>query len=475
VPAAAVDGLLFEPHRRALAADLIDAIGRAGGTARPVPERWDRPVPITVGRLDHDQLWRVLGPVAERHPGLVVQRHDRRRARAGEARRSMTDFLLGPAIRTVLLPDPALGPPRRPTGELPPELAGHPVWQLTGHAVDPGTGRRLGGSAAVRLRIGDRPDEAAAPPLLTEPVDIVYTWVDDADPDWQRDFAAARPDSRPTRAAFTPARFRQCDELRYSLRSVAEFAPWARRIWIVTNGQVPDWLTHPDGDDRVTVVPHAELWRGEDGLPTFNSQAIEACLHRIDGLADRFVYFNDDFFLGRPVAPETFFRPDDGRPIVFPSNQTLPPGPPDPRDLAPDASGKNNRALIAAATGRVIDAKYLHVPQAMTRPILQELDQLFPAAFAETRRARFRSLSDLAACSLHHGYALATGRAERGRISQRYVDVEGRACARDLDDIARYRCYDAFCLNAIHDDGDRSRITGFLRRYFPVPSPWEKD
>ncbi|NYE75511.1 stealth family protein [Microlunatus parietis] len=471
VPAAKVEGLLFDPHRRRLADDLVTALRSTGAEPTTRSVRWNQPITITVDRTDPDRVWTAVRSLTDRHPGLVVQRYDEELDRADEPGRTLAGFVLGPAIRTTLLPSRALSRPWPPGGELPAELTG-PTWQLTGHAVDATTGRHLGEPAAVRIKITERVEEPE-PELITEPIDVVYTWVDSADPAWQQQFAAARPGGRPTQAANVPARFQQYDELRYSLRSIAEFAPWARRIWIVTNGQVPHWYA---GDhDRITIVSHAELWRGEPGLPTFNSQAIEACLHRIDGLAERFLYFNDDFFLGRPVAPETFYHGRTGRPIVFPSNQSVPPGPPEPRDLAPDASGKNNRMLIAAATGRMIDHKYLHVPQALSRSILTELESMFPAAFAQTRKATFRSLSDLAACSLHHGYALATGRAQTGRITQRYVDVESRACARDLADIARYRCYDAFCLNAIREDGDEQLIKDFLRRYFPVPAPWEND
>ncbi|MFC7621911.1 stealth conserved region 3 domain-containing protein [Microlunatus sp. GCM10028923] len=471
VPAAKVDGLLFDPHRLRLAEDLVGALRRAGARPTTRNARWDQPITITVDEADRDRILTAVRSLTDRHPGLVVQRYDQTLDRTGASDRTLAGFVLGPAIRTTLLRDRALGRPWSPGDARPAELSGT-TWQVTEHAVDTGTGRHLGGPAAIRITV-DEPDPAAEPELITEPIDVVYTWVDASDPAWQQQFAGARPGGRQTQAATVAARFRQYDELRYSLRSIAEFAPWARRIWVVTNGQVPHWYA---GDhDRIRIVSHAELWRGEPGLPTFNSQAIEACLHRIEGLSERFLYFNDDFFLGRPVAPETFFHGRTGRPIVFPSNQSIPPGPPEPRDLAPDASGKNNRMLIAAATGAMVDHKYLHVPQSLSRSVLVELESMFPAAFAQTRQATFRSLSDLAACSLHHGYGLATGRAVAGRITQRYVDVESRACARDLADIARYRCYDAFCLNAIREDGDEQLIKDFLRRYYPVPAPWEND
>lgn len=91
---------------------------------------------------------------------------------------------------------------------------------------------------------------------------------------------------------------------RYSLRSLEVNAPWIRNIYIVTNGQVPSWLdtTNP----RVHIITHAMIFPNASFLPTFSSPAIEMNLHRIPGLSDYFIYFNDDVFLGRPVFPYDF-------------------------------------------------------------------------------------------------------------------------------------------------------------------------
>src|SRR5690606_39416404 len=91
---------------------------------------------------------------------------------------------------------------------------------------------------------------------VTEPIDVVYTWVDGADPEWNRQRAEAlgAPNNGVTMApaADHEARFRSHDELRYSLRSLEMYAPWVRRVHIVTAGQVPYWLdtSHP----RVNLV-----------------------------------------------------------------------------------------------------------------------------------------------------------------------------------------------------------------------------
>jgi hypothetical protein len=136
------------------------------------------------------------------------------------------------------------------------------------------------------------------------PIDVVYTWVDGADPEWRarRDaaWAVASPGEHSELAA-NPSRYANRDELRYSLRSLAAHAPWVRRIHVVTDRQIPPWLM-PD-DSRLRVVDHSEIFAGTDGVPTFNSHAIESRLHHIDGLGEHYLYLNDDMFLGRPTRP----------------------------------------------------------------------------------------------------------------------------------------------------------------------------
>ena len=60
------------------------------------------------------------------------------------------------------------------------------------------------------------------------------------------------------------------------------YAPWIRNIFVVTNGQEPNWLKtdHPN----VKVIPHSEIFLKKSDLPTFNSMAIEVHLHKIPGL-----------------------------------------------------------------------------------------------------------------------------------------------------------------------------------------------
>eukprot|EP00808_Paulinella_micropora_P024476 g15461.t1 len=111
------------------------------------------------------------------------------------------------------------------------------------------------------------------------------------------------------------ARFRDNQELRYSFRSIWKFAPWVRKIFLVTNGQVPNWvnLEHP----RLQLVTHRDIFPNQSHLPTFSSPAIETHLHRIPGLADKFIYFNDDVMLGNEIWPDDFYSHANGQKIFL--------------------------------------------------------------------------------------------------------------------------------------------------------------
>ena len=157
---------------------------------------------------------------------------------------------------------------------------------------------------------------------VRQPIDAVYTWVDGADPRQRAELSywtAQQADVAEDSAGAD--RFRDRDELRYSLRSLERYAPWICRIYIVTNGQVPEWLNR--SNPRLRLVTHGDLFPNSHDLPTFNSFAIESHLHRIADLSETFLYFNDDHFLGRDVRPEDFVSPETGQQIYL-ENWLLP-------------------------------------------------------------------------------------------------------------------------------------------------------
>lgn len=147
-------------------------------------------------------------------------------------------------------------------------------------------------------------------------IDAVITWVDGNDPiHAQKRIATLGADSSRFAAA-DPTRFNDCGEIDFCIVSLLRFAPWLRRIYIISDGQQPALmkpLLASHFADRVRVVDHREIFAGfEQHLPTFSNRSIEALLWRIPGLAERFVYLNDDFQLLRPVQPQDFFLAEGG-------------------------------------------------------------------------------------------------------------------------------------------------------------------
>ncbi len=310
-------------------------------------------------------------------------------------------------------------------------------------------------------------------------IDVVYTWVDDADPEWRRSYEEARravgQESVHALAA-NASRYRNRDELRFSLRSLALHAPWVRRVHLVTCGQVPAWLE--TADERVTVVRHDEIL--DPGcLPTFNSHAIESALHRVPGLAEHYLYLNDDFFLGRPVSPSLFFLAD-GTPCCFPDVAApIPAGPATADDAPVDAAAKNVRDLLAARFGERPTAKMLHAPYAQRRSMLVEIEREFAAEIERTAASRFRAVGDVsvASCLAHH-YGLATGRAMIGSLESEYVNVADRWAPIKMERLLSLRACDSFCLNETDLPPGRERrvqkaVSAFLGAYYPLSGPFE--
>lgn len=143
-------------------------------------------------------------------------------------------------------------------------------------------------------------------------IDFVITWVDSSDPKWRKEFEYYSKLEGKT-VDNNPVRFRNWDNLQYWFRGVENFAPWVNNIYFVTYGHLPEWLNvnHP----KLQIVKHKDFIPHEC-LPTFNSYGIEFYFHKIKGLAEKFVYFNDDMFLINNVQPDRFFR--NGLPCDFP-------------------------------------------------------------------------------------------------------------------------------------------------------------
>lgn len=144
-------------------------------------------------------------------------------------------------------------------------------------------------------------------------IDFVVFWVDGNDHVWRAEkkkWAKMLGVEYDHDIDDSDIRYRDWDLLRYWFRGVEQFAPWVNKIHFVTCGHLPKWLNV--NHSKLHIVKHSD-YMPLDVLPTYNSNAIELRMHKIDGLSEQFVAFNDDFYLTREVDEHDFFK--DGKPI----------------------------------------------------------------------------------------------------------------------------------------------------------------
>jgi hypothetical protein len=310
------------------------------------------------------------------------------------------------------------------------------------------------------------------------PIDIVYTWVDGQDPDWlaSRDKVLEAHTGKKPKQTTSVNRFRDRNELKYSLRSVNKFAPFVNHIYIVTAGQTPKWLkAHP----KITIVDHKEIFPNLAYLPTFNSQAIEANLHRIPNLSERYIYFNDDFFLGRAVKRRDFFD-RYGKIKILLSGWTTPKGSIGKRDNGFDAAWKTTNQFLDKLYAQKRRKALKHSPYAMRKSQMEQFEAQFRPMLLKVSSHPFRSQRDYVVTNgLIQYVALHERQAKLGSLINRTVLFgsnfkKNKKALREIRKLLPH----TFCIQDVVKKSSRQNdelLQKFFQDYFPEPSPWEQD
>ena len=327
-------------------------------------------------------------------------------------------------------------------------------------------------------------------------IDFVVTWVDGGDPAWQAQRAQYAPagevDAR-------PERYRDWGTLRYWFRGVEAFAPWVGQVHFVTWGHLPPWLNtqHP----KLRIVRHEDFMPSQ-ALPTFNSNALEMNLHRIPGLAEQFVYFNDDVMLLGPTAPEDFFR--EGQPVDMLALQPVVANPTNPvmsRILLNDSlvicKYFDKKQTMKAHRGKYFHLGYpvkyfvynlleaafplytgfytVHGPSPLLRSTYEKVWAKEPDLLAETSRHRFREGTDVNQY-LFREWQKQTGAFVPANLHRdfAYLDLgEPEKACRTI----RARRKKMVCVNDTSLPVDFDRVKGELiaafESVFPQPSSFE--
>lgn len=337
-------------------------------------------------------------------------------------------------------------------------------------------------------------------------VDIVYLWVDGSDPIWRRKRAKAAAAlshvgiQNMALYSNVEGRFRDNDELRYSLRSVEKFFPNHGHIYVVTDGQTPHWL---QASSRLTVVDHLELIPSKL-LPTFDSGNIESYIHRIPGLSERFFYLNDDVFFGAPVRLDDWFYVGgtyaawSDEPIISDepmradatalenacrlSHEWLRVRSPSRHSTLAGASGPS--ALSVNVEYQPVFRTFAHSPRPMLRSRMARLERVAPELFDKVRSTVFRVWDKPTIVSdFVMRWALANAQARIREHSHLYVSAgagDMHALDKELTElVAAVGRIDFFCINDTTDnslahDPRLRQIRQALDAVFPLASPFEQ-
>ena len=245
-------------------------------------------------------------------------------------------------------------------------------------------------------------------------IDAVITWVDGSDPahKQKRDRHLTQVRTPLNDNGTNPHRWVCSDELNFCVRSIANHAPWVRRIWIVTDEQIPVLASLPDEfAAKISIIDHQEIFAGyAEMLPTFNSLSIETMLWRIPGLSEHFLYFNDDVFLTAPVLPADFFAGNGpvlrGKWVDY-SVMAVSSISREDASLLNHFNQINAAGMIGYSADNVFESA--HVVHPMQRSVMAELFDTFSQECVRNAGFRFRCTEQFLPQSLHNHACLASG------------------------------------------------------------------
>ncbi len=314
-------------------------------------------------------------------------------------------------------------------------------------------------------------------------MDVVITWVDGSDP-WHRQAlveAQGRLSSETCAYQSGTCLYRDFGQLRYTLRSLMRYAPWLRTLYVVSNTPPPYWMEETLED--LIWVQHEAIFPDPADLPTFSSRAIECHLHRIPGLSQQFLYFNDDFSLLAPTTREDFFN-RNGPIFYLNTSVCIKDFSPHPQDVYGSPIRRADELLDATFSTKRRHP-LAHSPYPIDKGLFARVQEAFPEEFKLTSSLPFRSLEGIDPLYLYAHFALEMQQASQLPSEDKiYFPFSNdrafnrRVFAKILDDAAS-GLHKFLCLNdAIEDDflsvGVAEDLEAFYQKLYPSPSTFEK-
>ena len=292
-------------------------------------------------------------------------------------------------------------------------------------------------------------------------MDIVITYVDGNDPVWKQDY------EKYTNVPVMQKRFRDWGTLKYLLRGIETYMPFIRNVYLVVShpSQVPQWAE----TSQLNIVLHKDIIPNEY-LPTFNCNPIEMHLHRISGLDEEYLYFNDDLYPLAPCRSEDFFR--DGRGVLKFSSHFI-------------VSGmykhicKNSDSLARKVLGMKRSWRFIRPQHTCTAMLKSQCEELYSKCEAEILASLTRTrTADNLNQYLFLDYQYYKGLMIDEKISNKHFSVALASPEKLYDYILNPSC-NLMCVNDVNLSESRyealreSMIRAFEKK-FPSKSRFEK-
>lgn len=293
-------------------------------------------------------------------------------------------------------------------------------------------------------------------------MDVVITYVNGNDPVWKQDYEEY------TNVPVMQKRFRDWGTLKYLLRGIENRMPFVRNVYLVVShpSQVPEWVDRKN----LKIVLHRDIIP-EEFLPTFNCNPIEMHLHRISGLDEEYLYFNDDMFPVGDCKPEDFFR--NGRPVIGYYRHFI-------AGNMYKKICRNSDRLARKALG-LKPSFFFTRPQHICSPMLKsQCEELYSMVEEQVRRtsaSRTRTENDLNQY-LFLDYMNYKGMVIREKISNKHFSVSV-ASPESLEAFLRKPDRNLVCINDVHLSESRyealhDAILNAFESVFPIKSKYEK-
>ena len=306
------------------------------------------------------------------------------------------------------------------------------------------------------------------------PIDIVYTWLDSTDKKWINEYTKfSKSNSLANIRDASSVRYSSFDELKYSLRSLFMNFSFYNHIYIVTYGHKPSWIKE---HNKISFINHNEIFE-KDKLPLFNSRAIECNLHKIKDISKYFLYINDDVLFNEDTSFLNFFYCNGITkffPRLTPSAYFLTAE--DINHTAWRNAAINGSNLIINKTGYSANIHMQHVPHAVNRDVMYEMEEKFFDRFEITRANKFRANTDISPIAhLYPYYAFSCGMAIPSSIKCETIQLDQELAEVKLAKALNNQSTKILCINDFDKNlSDSKQITHLLEKKYPFKAPWEK-